>query len=427
MVTTLEAASPRRMAALDRPALGLALQLAALTSLPPRASAFAAVALASSRQGPRSSGVLLLALVATGLQFAAGVAIAQRSWARRVFVLYSVVALAVALVAASAIWADTSTVAFNADLLEICAPPLMILLAPLVIDVGRFPDRRSPADAAAALLVFPVGTAFAGLVGLAFQLRIAPARFGVGAVLLGAGVVWGLTAAIAAVAWLAGRALLQAGPPAVAHQKLRRYLLVALVAGVGSVVLQLLATLGAGLGGRSAYLLFVHGVGLLLAVVRPLAIWAYARPLLREPITVERREMSGPLVWPVLWFVPILFVHSFLLSDVPPATGGAATALLCALLCAQAISNLLAVRAASRTPDRGFRAAAAAATIAAVLLVSLVAWMSTAIDSQRSLALANSSLIFPVILTFVMLSTLAASLRGTAPVPGLPRATAMPE
>jgi hypothetical protein len=127
--------------------------------------------------------------------------------------------------------------------------------------------------------------------------------------------------------------------------------------------------------------------------------------------------MSGPLVWGVLWLVPMLLVRSLLLSQQHPDAGIALTAALGALLCLSAICNLAAVRTAARNSDRGFRAAAVAAAIALVLLGTAVVGVYVLVDLRApgasQLLLQNA--MWPLTLMAAMLAALAWSQRGAPP------------
>jgi hypothetical protein len=178
----------------------------------------------------------------------------------------------------------------------------------------------------------------------------------------------------------------------------------------------------------AARILATPAFEIVLSVAQPVLIWRYARPALQAPIAGERREMSGPLVWGVLWLVPMLLMRSLLLGHQHPDAAIALTGTLGALLLLQAICNLAAVRAAARSSDRGFRAAAVAAAIAVVLIGTAMVGVYVLVDPHTPGAsqLTFQTATWPLTLMIAMLAALAWSQR-TAPAPELPRATALPE
>jgi hypothetical protein len=155
-----------------------------------------------------------------------------------------------------------------------------------------------------------------------------------------------------------------------------------------------------------------QGIGLIGAVARPLLIWTYARPVLREPITVARPALAAPLTWGVLWYVPLLLTRSPALGVLRPLLGTAFTAALGALFCAQAVANVAAARAALR--GRGFRTAAGATAITIVLLGLVLGWLYTQFraDAVGLFGVARETPVWPVTLLIAMLATLAWSQRG---------------
>lgn len=410
-----------RVPALDRPALGLVLQLVGLIALPAQLAMAAAVLL----EDPTWSGISVLVtlqLVAAGLQIAAGIAIARRSSARLLFVAYAVATLAVAAGALIAFHADEATLVLDAGVLEILAGPVMILLAPLVIDVRGLADRRSPADVAAALFVLTVSSLLAMPLGIAGDARLVLGGRAPWSIFLNSGLMWGAGAAIAIIALRAGRIMLRPGPPAAARRALAIYVVVSIAVDVALRLLSIVALLLSSFRDHQALVLSTPVIGLVIAVLRPLAIWAYAGPVLREPIAVERRDMTGPLVWGVLWFAPLLVVRAGLLGELLPDSGTALAVVLGTLLCLQAIGNVAAARAASRNPGHGFRAAATATAIAVVLLAGVVVWLwvSLDLDSPAAFQFLPGRVAWPLTTLIALLTTLAWSQRGAPP--GLPHA-----
>lgn len=403
-----------RMAALDRPALGLMLQLAALSALP--ASLSLATAIFAEGLPERGLGALVvLQVVAAGLQLAVGIAIARRSLARPLFAAYGAATVAVAVAAVAVFAGDESSPLLAAGALEILAGPLVILGAPLVVDVRQLPDRRSPADAAAALIVLAVSSLIALPVNIFVDLiRDAAASRDA---LLQICAVWAVRAAFAVVPALvalrAGRALLRSGPPAAARRALAIYVLVTIGADVvfqGITIAELLAS--GSFQDHRALILSTPAAGLIGSVATPLVIWAYARPVLREPIAVARPALAAPLTWGVLWYVPLLLTRSPVLGALRPLLGTVFTAALGALFCAQAVANVAAARAALR--GRGFRTAAGAAAITIVLLGLVLGWLYTQFraDAVGTFGLARETPVWPVTLLIAMLATLAWSQRG---------------
>jgi hypothetical protein len=94
-----------------------------------------------------------------------------------------------------------------------------------------------------------------------------------------------------------------------------------------------------------------------------------------------------------------------------------------ALLCGQAICNVVAARAASRNPGRALLTASVASGICAVLLVTVVAWVWAVFRSDSMLSFRFSALVVgrPFVALLALLATLAWTQRSTPPE--LPRAT----
>lgn len=427
--------SQPRMAALDRPALGLVLLLAATMELPAQLSTAASMVFDRLGWSPMD-GVMILQLVATGLQIATGIAIARRSSARPLFAAYCVAAIATAASTAIAFGADESTSELGAMMLGVVAGPLMILIAPLVIDVRRLADQRSPADVAAVLFALAVSWLLDLPLGIADRVRLVSGDYGTwvdggrgtSTFLLSSAMAWALQTVTAIAGLRAGRALLRPGPSAAARRALAQYVVVSIAIGIALDGWSFIELLRLDLREDTARMLSPAVIGIALSVVQPLLLWGYARPALHAPIAVERREMSGLLVWGVLWLVPMLLVRSVLLGQQQPDAGIGLTTALGALLCLSAVCNLAAVRAAARNADRGFRAAAVAVAIALVLLGAAVVGVCVLIDPRAPGAsqLMLQSAMWPLTLMAAMLAALAWSQRG-APAPELPRATALPE
>jgi hypothetical protein len=415
MVRMIDEHSRPRIRALDCPALGLMLQLAALIALPGQLT-LAAMAVFENAE-PVMSAPILLQLVATGLQIATGVAVARRASARPLFVAWCVAALAAAVSAASALDAHSTTHMFDAELFEVFVGPVMVLLAPLVIDVERLSDQRSPADVAAALLLLAMAALLALPLEIAFQSQL---RGGIGAAWPGL-LMLGFDAVRAIITLRAGRVLLRPGPPAAARNALALYVAVSIAIGALHI-LGIVAMVGHGLQGHAAMLLSTQVIGLVIAVARPLMIWAYARPVLSEPIAIERRELAGPLVWGVLWSVPLLVVSAGRVATLH-VNFGAATMVVGALLGGQVFCNVAAARAASRNPGHALRAALVASATCAVLLGTVVVWLGAMFDPTSTLGFRFSPFVAgrPLVTLLALLATLAWSQRST--LPGLPRAT----
>ncbi len=418
---------PPRLAALDRPALGLVLLLAATMELPMLVLPTASMVF-DDLGWSLMNLVMILQLVATGLQIATGIAIARRSWARPLFAAYGVASLATAVSAAIAFGAGDGLPMLGATMIEVVAGPLMILVAPLVFDVRRLADRRSPADAAAVLIVFAVSWLLGLPLGIADRIRLVSGVHGAWPFLLSSAIAWALQAVPPTMGLRAARALLRPGPPAAARRALVQYVVVSIAIGVALNGWSFIELILLYLRNDTASLLVMQVFEIALSVAQPVLIWRYARPALQAPIAVERRELSGPLVWGVLWLVPMLLVRSLLLGHQYSDAAIALTATLGALLFLQAICNLAAVRTAARSSDRGFHAAAMAVVIAVVLLGAVVVAVCVLIDphapGMSQLTLQNATR--PLTLMATMLAALAWSQR-TAPAPELPRATALPE
>jgi hypothetical protein len=412
--------SPPRIRALDRPALGLVLQLAALIALPDQLSL--AIATVFEDAEPGMSVPIVLQLVAAGLQIATGVAVARRSRsARPVFVAWCVAALAAAVGAAIALGGNDTALVLHAELFEIVAGPVMVLLAPLVIDVERLPDQRSPADVGAVLLVLAMTALLALPLEIAHQIHLWGGIRTAWPGLQSSALAWGPGAVCALITLRAGRALLRPGPPAAARKALLLYVVVSIAVDAVHTV-RTLAVVGPRLEGHAAMLLSMPVIALAIAAARPVMIWAHARPVLRAPIAVERRELAGPLMWGVLWSVPLLVVSAGRVVQLHPESG-ALTMVVGALLCGQAIGNVAAARAASHNPGRALVTASVASAICAVLLVAVVAWVWAVFRSDSMLSFRFSALVVgrPLVALLALLATLAWTQRSTRPE--LPRAT----
>jgi hypothetical protein len=403
-----------RLVALDRPALGLVMQLAALMALPAQLS-LAITLVGEDLPWSGLLGLTILPLVATGLELATGIAIARRSFARPLFAAYGVATLGFVVVAVVVFATDEGTSAVAAMALEILAGPLVILVAPLVLDLDRLDDRRSPADVAAVLFVLAVSSLIAMPVGIVDDGRVALAAHASPAIWLASILRWGVGAVTAIIALRAGRILLRPGPPAAARRALAFYVLVsigvAVVFGGGTI-----GMLASEVGDHKARFLASPVAALVVSVARPLTIWAYARTTLREPIAVARRAVSMPLVWSVLWVVPLLLSRSPALRAMSQITGTALVVLLGALLCVQAVGNIVAVRAVLRNGDRAFGPAAGATVVAVVLLGVVLVWLYALLDldSPAAVQMADNKPIWPITMLIAMLGTLAWSQRGRA-------------
>jgi hypothetical protein len=409
--------------ALGCPALGLLLLLAALNVLPGQLSL--AVAWVFGDAEPGMSAPIVLQLVAAGLQIATGVAVVRRAPAQPLFVAWCVAALAAAVGAAIALSDNRTALVLDAEMFDIVAGPVMVLLAPLVIDVERLSDRRSPADVAAALLVFAIAALLALSLEIATQIRLWGGFRAAWSGSLGSalGWGWGPGAVHAIIALHAGRVLLRPGPPATARKALALYVMVSIAVGALDTILGIAAMVDRGLLGQAATLLAMPVTALVIAVARPLLIWAYARPVLREPIAVERRELAGPLMWAVLWSVPLLVVNTVLVATLHLDSGAALTMVVGALLCGQAICNVAAARVASRNPGHALGPASVASATCAVLLVTVVAWVWAMFDPASMLGFRLSPQMVgrPLTTLLALLALLAWSQRST--LPELPRAT----
>lgn len=406
--------------ALDCPALGLLVLLAGLVVLPDQLSLAVAWGFGATERG--MSAAIVLQLVAAGLQIATGVVVVRRAPARPLFVAWCVAALAAALAAASALSASDRALVLNAEMFEIVAGPVMVLLAPLVIDVERLSDRRSPADVAAALLVLAIAALLTLSLEIVGQIRI---WGGIRAAwpVLSSALIWGPGAVRAVITLHAGRVLLRPGPPAAARKALVLYVVVSIAVGALHSILGIITIVSRGLHGHAAMLFSTPVAALVIAVARPLMIWAYARPVLREPIAIERRELAGPLVWGVLWSVPLLIVSAGRVATLHPDRGAALATTIGALLCGQALCNVAVAREASRNPDHALRAASIASALCAGLLVTVVAWAWTMFDPTFPLGFRFSPQAVgrPLATLLALLATLAWSQRST--LPELPRAT----
>jgi hypothetical protein len=121
--------------------------------------------------------------------------------------------------------------------------------------------------------------------------------------------------------------------------------------------------------------------------------------------------VARPLVWGVLWFVPLLLVRSPVLGQLRPVVGAALTAGLGALFLLQAISNLAAARATARST--GFRATVVATAIAVVRLGTVVAWLCTQPDlgTPGGFEFSLDRFAWPLTLLLALVATLAWSQR----------------
>jgi hypothetical protein len=407
--------------ALGCPALGLLILLAALNVLPGQLGLAVAVVFGDAEPG--MSAPIVLQLVAASLQIATGVAVVRRAPAQPLFVAWCVAALAAAVGAAIALSDNRTALVLDAEMFDIVAGPVMVLLAPLVIDVERLSDRRSPADVAAALLVFAIAALLALSLEIATQIRLWGGFRAAWSASLGSALGWGPGAVRAIIALHAGRVLLRPGPPATARKALALYVMVSIAVGALHTILGIAAMVDRGLLGHAATLLAMPVTALVIAVARPLLIWAYARPVLREPIAVERRELAGPLMWAVLWSVPLLVVNAVLVATLHLDSGAALTMVVSALLCGQAICNVAAARVASRNPGHALRPASVASATCAVLLVTVVAWVWAMFDPASMLGFRLSPQMVgrPLTTLLALLALLTWSQRST--LPELPRAT----
>ena len=390
------------------------MQLASLMALPAQLS-LAITLIGEDLPWSGVFGLAILPLVATGLELATGIAIARRSFARPLFAVYGVATLGSAVVAVVVLATDVGPSASAALALEILAGPLVILVAPLVLDLDRLADRRSPADAAAALLVLAVSSLIAMPVGFVDDARVALAGHATPAIWLAPILRWGVGVVTAIIALRAGRILLRPGPPAAARRALALYVQVSIGAAVvfGGGVIGLLASEARD---HQARFLASPVATLVASVARPLTIWAYARSTLREPIAVARRALSMPLVWGVLWVVPVLLSRSPVLSAMSQISGTALVVLLGALLCVQAVVNIVTVRAVLRNDDRAFGPAAGATAIAIVLLGVVLVWLYALLDldSPAAVRMAYDKPVWPLTMLIAMLGTLAWSQRRQA-------------
>src|SRR5213078_4515637 len=145
--------SPPRSTALDRPALGLVMQLVALSMLPGQLSLVAFMLIEGMPEFHLAS-LATLQLVATGLQLAAGIAISRRAAARPLAAAYCIGSLALAIVAAVLFAVEgEGASAIIVVVVEALPGPLVIVVGSLALRLDRLPDQRSPADVAAVLLV----------------------------------------------------------------------------------------------------------------------------------------------------------------------------------------------------------------------------------------------------------------------------------
>jgi len=396
-----------RLTSLDCPALGLVMQIAALIALPTPLH-LATTLITEDLAGAGLGALVLLQLIAVALQLAAGIAIARRSFARPLVVAYGVATLTVAAASVAAFAADEAPLALAAGALELIAGPLVILGAPLVFDLDRLADRRSPADVAAALCVLVVGSLLAMPVGLIDEVRMIAISHASPSVWLWLIPRYGLGLATAIVALRAVRSLLRPGPPAAAQRALTVYVVASIAVCFALGILPIIEVLAGDYRDHRGIVLAPAVVSLVVSVTKPLAIWAYARPALREPIAVERRALASPLVWSVLWTVPLLASRAPALGAMRQTLGSVLVAVIGALFCVQAVANVAAVRAALRDDGRAFCPAAVATAIAVALLGVVLVWLYALLGPA---SLGGDKPVWPLTVLIAMLGTLAWSQR----------------
>ncbi|TMQ11917.1 MAG: hypothetical protein E6J91_21785 [Deltaproteobacteria bacterium] len=348
--------SPPRSTALDRPALGLVMQLVALSMLPGQLSLVAFMLIEGMPEFHLAS-LATLQLVATGLQLAAGIAISRRAAARPLAAAYCIGSLALAIVAAVLFAVEgEGASAIIVVVVEALPGPLVIVVGSLALRLDRLPDQRSPADVAAVLLVLGSSSLIAIAVTIVNQARMMSETGSSPGMWVSLIWPWVVSGATAVVAIHAGRILLRTDSEAAARRALIRYVLVAIgtaaVLGVPAIVWILVNT-----DDHKLFVLVSPVAGLAISVARPLLIWSYAKPTLRDPMPASRRELCAPLVWAALWAVPLLLSRWPAVLQIGEASGAAIAVELGVLLSALAVANVVAVLATLRGDRRAFAAA----------------------------------------------------------------------
>jgi hypothetical protein len=118
--------------------------------------------------------------------------------------------------------------------------------------------------------------------------------------------------------------------------------------------------------------------------MKPLAIWIYAKRVLVGPgAVVDRRDLAGPLAWIALWFVPYLIAAALMVSSLFTVVP-AASVMVCSVMVALAVADLLVARAAVL----GARSAVTSITtgLAGVIFGAAVVYMIVADPGARRLA-----------------------------------------
>src|SRR5262245_20210608 len=289
------------------------------------------------------------------MQIAAGVAIAYRSrFARLAFGLWMAAALAAAI-GGYLLIAPTGARPLAAILLETLGAPLAILFVRV-----ELPEERSPADAAAALLVLALASAMQLPSAIVDSVRWllhdskpeVIAEFSVARAVTIVSVVLGLRAAIRLLGPSGGR---------------RAVAVYAVVVIVGHVGMPLVA-LGFAFQNTSelgAWLIAQDLIAIALAFGTPLALGFYVARS-REVDATARPTAAIATAWPALFMVPTL-IAKCLVPDQPrdldsEGLGGQIIGAVIVLLATQAIVTTAAAIATLRR-DRGAPPAALVAAI----------------------------------------------------------------
>ena len=437
-------------------ALGIVVVIAAVLSLHQLVPMVAMLA----RDSGAFDSVIWLLVGASVAQLAAGIAIAV-GWVHARFALlaWTVVAVAVAVLARDMVATDTTTTGLVIMYVEALAGPAIAWLVPLFAGdlppapriprahlVSSTPQLTAERDTAAiAARRFDVGVTLVGI-GLLSIVGTVLARVSIVLMFVSAGsgggsyitdlVFAGYEVLVGAYAIIAARRLLD---PTVegqhAHRALVTYVLLDIVGSVVRIGLMVGYQIIAGhLSNDMMTMVLVQWIASgVLGFVIPLLLWGYARPALAyradgPPTPPPASRLAAVPAWAVLWFAPFLLARVFMspLIDMSASEVSAGVFHWILIACGiqgavhlvAAIATFVAHRvAAARTDDAprdsgARRIARIAATIGVVNAAGLIAcWVILIVGADRSILFRQQLPVGPLVQLVVCTATLAWILR----------------
>jgi len=328
--------------ALDQRALGLVFVMAALMSLPQTLSTFAQMLLIGDMQLPFGVWSMLLAAVVFGVvQLLVGFAVAWQWSSRRLWFAGLVACGLITIVAAWNVMSEELGVrTIIVALLETVGTPLLVVAAPYWFRLRRVTEAHALGGL---LLVSGLSTAIGQPIMMFDQARMLTSMHAPPGTWLGGGVEHALTITIAIASLVAGWKLAR-------HRPARRAVLAYVIISIGVHVLLTGAKL-IFLGpyedhGIKAVVITSTLIYLPLSLIRPVAVWLYAK---RE-LDSSTASVDAALPWIALWFVPPLIARCLLWEEFSIYAGDTLGFVLLAICLALGIVLLLAARDSLRDP-----------------------------------------------------------------------------